>query len=417
VNVSRAPLLKRLHNGHVLGTAACLTLPASVFSAPFIAPLLSIAAAVALVVMRVRERRWPAPPAGIAILFAALVLYGAVSSLWAVQPRLSLILAAQLLGLFAAGLVLVDAARRLAPEERAVFESAFLAGFLCGLVLLLSETVTGAAIDVYLRNLASVKAIIGEQRPIYLNSHFNRSDTLVGLLVWPAAAIVRRRGGNWIRVAVLVLLAYLTVHLGRSETAKYAFLASGFVCLLAYRLPRRAAAVLGVLVALGILVAPLVLRSGVLGWSTHVVADPGKAPSLIHRFEIWDFATGKIAERPIFGWGLNSSRVMPGGHIKTVLGGEQMPLHPHDMALQIWLELGVPGVLIGIALVLLVSAAAGRLRARPLDQAAALAVIAAATVNGITGYDLWHPWWLSFVWMAAASAVGSLRPPERRSIS
>lgn len=404
----KVPLLNKLHNGHVLGAAAFLVLPASIFSVPFAAPILITAALLALVVMRMHERRWPAPPGILVILLLALLGYGALSSLWAVQPRLSLVLAARLLGLFLAGLVLVDAARHLAPEERSVFERTFLAGFLCGLALLIFEELSAASLNQLLRNLAVVKAIIGEQRPLYEFAYFNRTATLVGLLIWPATAIVHRRGSAG-QAVVLVLLALASVYLARSETAKFAFVAAGLVYLGARAWPHRAAAALGALIILGILTAPLVLHPKFLSWAPGVLA-PGRESTLFQRLAIWDFVADKIAERPLFGWGLNSSRVIPGGHQLTPYGGELLPLHPHDMALQIWLELGVPGVLIALLLVITVTRICGRLKARPEAQAAALAGVAAAATNAIAGYDLWHPWWLSFLWLTAAFSVASPKP-------
>lgn len=407
MNDPNRPLLSKLNNGHILGGAAFLALPASIFSVPFTAPILITAAVLALVVMRMRERRWPAPPNGLVILFAVLLAYGALSGLWAVQPRLSLALDARLLGLFVAGLVLVDAARRLSPEERNIFERAFLTGFVCGLVLLIFEELSAASLNELLRNLTVIKALVGKQRPLYEYAYFNRVATLVGLLVWPAAAVVRRRGSAG-QAVVLVLLALASVYLARSETAKFAFVAAGLVYLGARAWPRRAAAAVGALIILGILTAPLVLQAKFLSWAPGVLA-PSRESTLLQRFAIWDFVTGKIAERPLFGWGLNSSRVIPGGHELTPYGGELLPLHPHDMALQIWLELGAVGVLVALLLVITVARVCGSLKDRPEMQAAALAGIAAAATNAITGYDLWHPWWLSFLWLTAAFSVAALR--------
>ena len=40
---------------------------------------------------------------------------------------------------------------------------------------------------------------------------------------------------------------------------------------------------------------------------------PGLPNSFIHRLLIWDFTLNRIAERPLFGWGLDTSRAIPGG--------------------------------------------------------------------------------------------------------
>jgi len=402
-----APFPSRLSDGRVLGSTAFIALPAAVFSTPIVAPLLGLAAAAALINRVVRERDWPKPPPVLLALLGGLFAYGALSTIWAVDARLSLLLSAQLLGLFVAGLVFLDAATRLTRDERDFFERAFVSGFLLGIVLLEFEILSDAAIAEFFRSQDWVIRVIGPQRPILLTAYFNRATTLVGLLAGPAAAIVHRRFG-WRAALILALAALLPVLGGHSETARLAFLLGSFAFAAARLAPRHAAAALGVLLALAILTAPLVLRSQVVGWTPAILTAPIKAPSLEHRIAIWDFVTGKIAERPFLGWGLNSSRVIPGGHEKLAWNAEILPLHPHDMALQLWLELGAPGAMLGALIVLYVARAAGRLNERPTAQAFALAAIMAAAVNGTAGYDLWHPWWISFLWLTTAFATAAL---------
>jgi O-antigen ligase/polysaccharide polymerase Wzy-like membrane protein len=401
------PFPSRLHNGHVLGGAAFIALPGAVFSTPIVAPVLGIAAAVALVNRVVRERDWPKPPLALLVLLGGLFAYGALSTLWTVDVPLGLRLLAQLLGLFVAGPVLLDAAMRLRRDERDFFERAFVSGFLLGVVLLEFEIHSHAAIAEFFRSLDWVMRVIGPQRPILLTGYFNRATTLVGLLAAPAAAIVDRRLG-WQAALILALAALVPVLSGHSETARLAFLLGALAFAAARLAPRHAATGLGILLALAILAAPLVLRSQVVGWTPAILTTPQKAPSLEHRIAIWDFVTGKIAERPLIGWGLNSSRVIPGGHENFAQNAEILPLHPHDMALQLWLELGAPGALLGALMVLYVTRAAGRLKDRPAAQAFALAAIMAAAVNGTAGYDLWHPWWISYLWLTGAFATAAL---------
>ena len=98
------------------------------------------------------------------------------------------------------------------------------------------------------------------------------------------------------------------------------------------------------------------------------VPAAGIPPSAAHRLLIWDFVILRIAERPLLGWGMEASRSLP-GHATTPPGGpgplrpgwrrdarlagrraELLPLHPHNGALQLRLELGWPGVLLAALL-------------------------------------------------------------------
>ena len=70
---------------------------------------------------------------------------------------------------------------------------------------------------------------------------------------------------------------------------------------------------------------------------------------IIHRRVIWSFSKQKILERPLFGHGIFSSRDI-GDQYKILDNVNQIlpaiPLHPHNNILQIWLELGVVGIIL-----------------------------------------------------------------------
>ncbi|MBK17529.1 MAG: hypothetical protein CMM52_01640 [Rhodospirillaceae bacterium] len=125
-----------------------------------------------------------------------------------------------------------------------------------------------------------------------------------------------------------------------------------------------------------------------------------------HRIMIYQFGTHKILEKPILGWGLDSSRSIPGGADRsnwincirpdgqpTQLNiGGNMPLHPHNAAIQIWLELGLVGSLILSGSVLLL---VGRFKRDFVDnegQAVVAASFCAACLIYNVSFGLWQSW-------------------------
>ena len=62
----------------------------------------------------------------------------------------------------------------------------------------------------------------------------------------------------------------------------------------------------------------------------------GMFPSWAARIDIWTFAVARSLEKPWWGWGYESSRQF----LPTI------PDHPHNMSLQAWLELGIPGLVL-----------------------------------------------------------------------
>ena len=90
-------------------------------------------------------------------------------------------------------------------------------------------------------------------------------------------------------------------------------------------------------------------------------------------------------------------------------GIELMPLHPHNGALQAWLELGPLGALAAATAAILVT-----FRARRLDwmnAGIAVAMLAAYSVPWLVSYGIWQSWWLALGWLLAAIAAAITPAP------
>jgi O-antigen ligase len=91
-----------------------------------------------------------------------------------------------------------------------------------------------------------------------------------------------------------------------------------------------------------------------------------------------------------------------------------MPLHPHDAALQVWLELGLPGAVLFAAIVAMFWS---RLAAAPWPRiylAASAGALAAALAAAAGAYGVWQEWWLGTLALAAfliTAAARAIRPP------
>jgi O-antigen ligase len=143
--------------------------------------------------------------------------------------------------------------------------------------------------------------------------------------------------------------------------------------------------------------------------------------SALHRIYIWDFVVGRIADKPVLGWGLDAARRMPGGQDTIMLGencpgaspviGQKLPLHPHNAILQTWLELGGLGILLGFGALV---ATLGQLYARRRRIVAAVLVASsvAGTLVALVSYGVWQEWFLSALMLSAGIAALALRQDE-----
>jgi exopolysaccharide production protein ExoQ len=237
---------------------------------------------------------------------------------------------------------------------------------------------------------------------------------------WPCAAWLW--SSRYRVLAILPVIIPVLIGLAFGYAAIVAAMAAGgLVCVAAFLWRRRTAWSLAVILPAMVLLAPLAASKIDAGPWLKSVPDAIEF-SLYHRIKIWHFAAARIAERPLAGWGLDASRRIPGGDqtfdINSDLGYERaryesrpkaMPLHPHNNALQIWLELGGVGAILGAvmlaALPLLVLRAG-----RPAPaHAAALATITTGFVIAMLSFGLWQSRWFPVMWFAAALCVGLAR--------
>ena len=321
---------------------------------------------------RFRPLRFPAA------ILAILLLWSTASAMWSIDPQRTFILSTRLAGLFVAGLALAAAANRIAaPRRLAVY---LIAGTAIGLALSSYDLLS----DGGLRSLVSVRAFV----PFRLN------QIAIGLaiLLLPVTALLIERRRVIAALTAAALMAG-TVFMLADAAAKTALLASLPVGVLLYRWRTPFARLAAVVSVVGVMTAP---------WSLPRLAD---APRVLaaadalkgsagHRLLIWSFVGDRIAERRLLGWGLDAARAIPGGKGEVRPGMTRLPLHPHNAALQLWLELGMPGAAL---FALFVGWLWLRLAAAPWPRLYAAAVggsLTAALAAAFAAYGIWQEWWL-----------------------
>jgi O-antigen ligase len=400
--------LSRLAWSPSLPVAAALAVgpAAGVLQSKALAPIAVVALLLAVLAHRRQRGTWPWPRGAAAWLAIGLFGWAAVTALWAIEPLRALGTSLQIGGFAALG---AAAARAVAEDAAAAHRRLLLAatgGLAAGILLAGLDAATGHAIRAAVRGL----------REVPQNLAFGLKPAASAMALWlplvAAAPLPRplRAGVIGAGAVVLVLLP--------GEAAKLAVLAGLLVGVLALLLPRLVRPGLGAVLAVAVVAMP-VLLGPVLARGVPAAGIP---PSAAHRLLIWDFVIGRIADRPLLGWGMEASRSVPGhrGHptpeamARFGLDGpesawlatlELLPLHPHNGALQLRLELGWPGVLLAAALAVALAMAC----ASPV----ALAMLAAGAVTAMLSFGIWQEWWVGAELLAAVAATacaGRIRP-------
>ena len=363
------------------------------------APVIAVGGLLAFGLIWPARGAFPPRPGPLAVLCAALIVCGVLSALWAVDPPRTLLMATRLTGLFAAGLTLIAAAPRIAEPAR-----------------LLRWFGAGIAVAVALGSiqLASRGALTAPfvRRP-YVAPQLDQVENGLALVVLPLAALLWRRGHHAIAVvAAAAIMATILLLVG--DAGHLALLLAAITALLVH-LWRRAALRLAAALSVVLVISAPLLLPPLAGIDAVRQRAQAIKVSAWHRLQIWSFVGDRIAERPLLGWGLDSSREIPGGKSRTADDHEQLPLHPHNAALQFWLELGAPGALLlalTAARLWLALGAAGWPR---LYTAAVAGSLAAGFTIGLGAYGVWEEWWIATELLAlfAILVLGRLAAPRQ----
>lgn len=339
------------------------------------------------------QRHFPWPRYPVALPIAVFIGYACLTALWSVNRPDASGQLVQLLLVF--GVTLPFFAALLAPPAGALrwVAKAVLIGLAVAIGLFLVELFLDQPVYRLSRGMDFAQTIGANA--------INRPAAICALLVWPLAYGVWRSGWRRPALALPVLFA-VAVAFSSSQSAAAGMLVGLLFWPLAALSLRGARRLLRLVVAIAFLAMPF------LAQALHAagLADMPWLPfSMGHRVLIWDHVAGLALQRPVFGWGLEASRALsdfttvPEGTLRGVI--ELLPLHPHNVPLQVWLELGGVGALLALAMAWVLLRAIGR-----LDRAAqifAYPLFACGLFMSGTAYGAWQTWWMSGFLTAAAA--------------
>lgn len=291
------------------------------------------------------------------------------------------------------------AARRAEPRLKRRALAVFAVGVaLFGLVLLL-EFATDAGLYERL-HVAFYEPIRHDLAEVSMGH-----SSFVLAIFWPLAlaAAWKARITGWVALPMTAGALAAALRFG-SDAPVIAVPMAAVIGLAAWRWPSGAPRTLAVAAALYWLLAPAIIA---LAHATgrYDAFERVIPRSWSMRMDFWTHAVDWLKDHPLRGWGLDASRVFGPGII----------LHPHDDALQVWLELGAVGAVLAAAVWFL----SLRRLARPLSNLGGAAATASAAVYllfAAVNFGVWQEWWLAMAALIAIVTALLIEPdPGRRS--
>jgi O-antigen ligase len=384
--------------------AALLTPVIAYFGSLGFAALIALAGLLALPLL-FRSR----PPELGQTLLVLLVLWALASMTWsvAIPPHpdfrdyhsvesltgVKLVLELGLYGAF------VAASLALSDTDGARASLVLAAGLLLVTVVFMSEALLKAPLYQLYR------AAVGQPtRPDWAMRDVAKVAYVIALLFWPAWL---RLGQARLRIAAVAMALAVVVgaYLLNADAPLAALAVSGVVYGAVLLWGRKALMVWLGGVALYFLAAPMLVHLVDRGAMLHPAPDDIRVQSWAIRLDIWRFAADRVLEKPFFGWGLDASRAF----------SPNIPLHTHNAAIQIWLELGAVGASLAALFWVWLASKIDALEGRDRPLAAASAACASAYLTiGALSFGVWQEWWLALgaLCIAACAALAAARRGE-----
>ncbi|WP_162200157.1 O-antigen ligase family protein [Kiloniella spongiae] len=333
-------------------------------------------------------------------LFSAFFGWISIASLWSINPIEALKLDLRLVGVTIAGLLLLNAVEAQGQETKRRIAKALLVGVILACIFLLVESLLNAPIT---------KTIKGKELDATMNlSRFNRGASFLGISLWLVFVIYSKKF-SFIWKLLFPILPLALLYFAPSESSLLAVVLAAVWYLAFCTFPKVGFRVLPVVLIISVLSMPLVTRY------VEPLYDAQSSQSIPfsakHRFFIWDFVSSQILENPIRGWGFDSARDYPNNGVENyvhvnakgdqrALEGRIISLHPHNFALQVWLELGLIGAILVSIIIWMVF---GYLKSRQLAERIEIqAMLVSTFIVALLGYGIWQNRWFVMFFIFAA---------------
>lgn len=363
-----------------------------------------VIALVGLVAFRALTGRWPSLYKPAFAWMGALSVLMFASCLWSVDPAESLERALKTAPILLGGALLFSLAN---ASNGDYFRRWFP----------LAVVAAGAVCVIELYSGAPFYHLVHERMPIdpYLGENLfflNRASALMVLLIPLAACCVRFSDvpKNILYTLLGVILAAV-LYKTNSQSAQLACIAALPFYLFFPANRRKALIALAVALALTIVAAPWIAQ-----FMFQVVPSYAEGNDFLrrgyalNRLEIWDFIARRALESPLYGHGADATKVIKNFDSAMIYEPSRTIPHPHNFALQLWIEFGALGAVFGAAfLAFLLRGITGF---EPGAARAVLAVMIGSISIAATGYGLWQGTWVgAFGALAAISVLAANKKP------
>jgi len=329
----------------------------------------------------------------------------ALSSLWSIAPEISLKRAQKIMLVLAPATLLIIylCAAPLSTIKR--YAWMLPVGLITGIAINTSELYTGGALYRYLRGMDGALTS-------YEMAAFNRGAVTQIFLLIPTIFMVRAlRMRKILRRALTVILIALAIMMLSKTDSQSSQIAFVLAAIIAFMFPYKWRA--GYAVTLMLLIVTMLLSPFFVQMLFHDFGDQLsniawlKNGYAMQRLEIWDMVARYALQNPLYGHGIEATKAVPAFDTQTLHFRYSRVLHPHNFALQTWIEFGAFGIAaLSCGIVALIRHISFQtITVQRMALGSLFAVLAVAS----TGYGIWQSWWLGLLVLLSGFCIIAAR--------
>ena len=231
--------------------------------------------------------------------------------------------------------------------------------------------------------IRSSLAIIAGDAPTSKSGNYSRGIIIITIIM-PLVVALYIHNNNKLMALSVFLLVSLMILLGPNDTAKMALICALISAIIIYFLGPRSFLYFGIIAYIFILFLPIIstkiapqiahieknitvikplvgsrinsdtrTQIGNTNYSKETLPwqKTSIGGSIIHRLLVWEYVGSEILKKPLLGNGIGTSRLIGQNIVLNIPNTNQeirggIPLHPHNSFLEIWLELGLLGIIV-----------------------------------------------------------------------
>lgn len=344
-----------------------------------------------------QDKKISAPPRNLSIIIGSMILLAFLSSFWSVTPDASMERSLKIGAAILLSLPFFIMIGSLTEKNLHLVKSYLPIPIIIGAIYLLIELMF---------NFPFAHLVQGQDTLI--NAWQFNKHTTVMMLIAPFGIYFALQNKQKMIAGIITFLCLMIVLITDSQATQLAAIAMILVATL-----HRFAPKFMLPLCFGGVFVLFILMPWISQFAYNTFADNAansvlSAASPGPRLEIWDFVSTKILESPWVGFGIDTTRAIE-FHGRMVYFQNTSVLHPHNIALQIWIEFGALGIALASILLLYLYC---KLRQMPVHQQLIPLVIFTGCMSVmLVSWSIWAGWFVGLVLFL----IGLCRLPDTKN--